>query len=131
MKNDVIGSSKEKTITVFNGWPMLILMIALILLGLYMLISFFIGLDQGNPTWGLLWASVIVETAGWLITPGFFTLQPNESRGLILFGAYVGIVRRSGFHWTNPLNKKIRVSLRARNLNGPKLKVIQDQEHEQ
>ncbi len=54
---------------------------------------------------------------------GFFTLQPNEGRVLILFGAYQGTVRESGWRWTNPLNTKKRISLRARNLNGDKLKV--------
>ena len=42
---------------------------------------------------------------------------------LILFGAYQGTVRHSGWHWTNPLNTKLRISLRARNLNGERLKV--------
>jgi regulator of protease activity HflC (stomatin/prohibitin superfamily) len=42
---------------------------------------------------------------------------------LILFGAYKGTVRTSGFHWTNPFNRKHKVSLRARNLNGERLKV--------
>jgi regulator of protease activity HflC (stomatin/prohibitin superfamily) len=32
-------------------------------------------------------------------------------------------VRESGWHWTNPLNTKMRVSLRARNLEGERLKV--------
>ncbi len=54
---------------------------------------------------------------------GHFTLQPNEARVLILFGAYQGSVRESGFHWTNPLNTKRRISLRSRNLTGEKLKV--------
>lgn len=54
---------------------------------------------------------------------GFFTLQPNEARVLVLFGKYKGTVRQSGFHWTNPFIKKLPVSLRARNLNGEKLKV--------
>lgn len=54
---------------------------------------------------------------------GFFTLQPNEGMVLILFGAYQGTARRDGFHWTNPLNRKKRISLRARNLNGERLKV--------
>jgi regulator of protease activity HflC (stomatin/prohibitin superfamily) len=34
---------------------------------------------------------------------GFFTLQPNEARVLILFGRYKGTVRTPGFHFTNPL----------------------------
>src|SRR5207249_3180195 len=33
---------------------------------------------------------------------GFFTLQPNEARVLILFGAYKGTLRQAGFHWGNP-----------------------------
>src|SRR5208337_2979063 len=33
---------------------------------------------------------------------GFFALQPNEARVLILFGEYKGTVRDPGFHWGNP-----------------------------
>lgn len=54
---------------------------------------------------------------------GFFTLQPNASAVLTLFGAYKGSVRTAGFHWANPFFRKNRISLRARNLNGAKLKV--------
>lgn len=54
---------------------------------------------------------------------GYFTLQPNEGRVLILFGSYQGSVRESGFHWTNPFNRKLRVSLRSRNFQSDKLKV--------
>jgi regulator of protease activity HflC (stomatin/prohibitin superfamily) len=42
---------------------------------------------------------------------------------LTLFGAYVGTVRTSGWHWTNPLNTKERISLRSRNFTSEKLKV--------
>lgn len=54
---------------------------------------------------------------------GFFTLQPNMAAVLILFGKYKGTVQESGFHWANPLLLKKKVSTRARNLNGEKLKV--------
>jgi len=54
---------------------------------------------------------------------GFFALEPNEARVLILFGQYRGTERVGGWHWTNPLNTKLRVSLRARNLEGERLKV--------
>ena len=54
---------------------------------------------------------------------GYFTLQPNEACVLTLFGAYRGTAKRSGWRWTNPLNTKRRISLRARNLSGEKLKV--------
>ncbi len=54
---------------------------------------------------------------------GFFTLQPNEAAVIILFGAYKGTVKKSGWHWANPFYTKKKISLRQRNLNGEKLKV--------
>lgn len=54
---------------------------------------------------------------------GFFTLQPNESAVLTLFGAYRGTTRQNGFLWANPFYRKQKISLRVRNLNGEKLKV--------
>jgi regulator of protease activity HflC (stomatin/prohibitin superfamily) len=45
---------------------------------------------------------------------GFFVVNPNESRVLLLFGRYRGTVRAVGFHWTNPFTVRRRVSLRIR-----------------
>jgi len=58
-----------------------------------------------------------------LILPGFFLVEPNRARVLVLFGKYRGTVRQPGFYWTNPFTVKMRVSLRDNNLNGDKLKV--------
>jgi len=54
---------------------------------------------------------------------GFFTLKPNMSAVLTLFGDYKGTVMNPGFHWTNPFNQKEKVSLRSVNFNVPTLKV--------
>jgi regulator of protease activity HflC (stomatin/prohibitin superfamily) len=67
--------------------------------------------------------SITTVVVGIVFLCGHFTLQPNEARVLILFGDYQGTVRKSGFHWTNPFNSKLRVSLRSRNLEGARLKV--------
>lgn len=76
---------------------------------------------QPNVPWILVAAFV---TAAWtFIWFGFFTLQPNVAAVLILFGKYTGTVKRSGFHWANPLLIKKKVSLRAHNLNGERIKV--------
>ncbi|MDH7571752.1 MAG: SPFH domain-containing protein, partial [Armatimonadota bacterium] len=68
-----------------------------------------------------------VEIVAWLgvslLAPGFFIVEPNGSKVLLLFGDYRGTVKRSGFHWVNPFMSKRNVSLRARTLNGEKLKV--------
>ena len=67
--------------------------------------------------------AAIAIIATLLLMPGYFTLEPNEARVLVLFGEYRGTVRDSGFNWANPFARKLRVSLRARNLNGERLKV--------
>jgi SPFH domain/Band 7 family protein len=54
---------------------------------------------------------------------GFFVVSPNLARVLVLFGTYRGTVRREGFYWTNPFTIRSKVSLKAHNLNGQKLKV--------
>jgi len=76
-----------------------------------------------SPNFYLLIGGILLLVFSIISFQGHFTLQPNEARVLILFGAYRGTARDSGFHWTNPFNTKRRMSLRARNLNGDKLKV--------
>jgi regulator of protease activity HflC (stomatin/prohibitin superfamily) len=58
-----------------------------------------------------------------LLIPGYFIVDPNESKVLTLFGEYKGSVKSYGFYWVNPFMVKKKVSLRARNLNGAQLKV--------
>jgi len=67
------------------------------------------------------WCLAIVGVI--ILWAGFFTIQPNTAAVLILFGEYRGTVRKPGFHWANPFLTKTKVSLRARNLNGERLKV--------
>jgi regulator of protease activity HflC (stomatin/prohibitin superfamily) len=54
---------------------------------------------------------------------GLFVVNPNVARVLVLFGRYRGTVREAGFYWVNPFTLKHKVSLKAHNLNGQKLKV--------
>lgn len=54
---------------------------------------------------------------------GFFTLDPNKASVLVFFGRYVGTVTRQGFHWANPLARRVTTSLRVRNFNIDKIKV--------
>jgi regulator of protease activity HflC (stomatin/prohibitin superfamily) len=54
---------------------------------------------------------------------GFFTLEPNEARVLILFGAYKGTARKSGFHWANPLYARSRGAAPGAQPVGQKVKL--------
>ena len=54
---------------------------------------------------------------------GFMIIQPNQSRVLTFFGRYAGTVRQNGFFWVNPFYAKRKISLRARNMDVPPIKV--------
>ncbi len=58
-----------------------------------------------------------------LIAPGFIAVEPNSSRVLTLFGAYVGSVKESGFFFVNPFFTRKKVSLRAVTFDVPVIKV--------
>jgi hypothetical protein len=64
---------------------------------------------SGNEAglWALIPAGLLFFLAIILLT-GHFTLQPNEARVQILFGAYKGTVRTSGFWWANPFYARSR-----------------------
>jgi regulator of protease activity HflC (stomatin/prohibitin superfamily) len=66
---------------------------------------------------------LLLAAAGVFVLVGLYMLQPNEAAILTLFGRYVGTDREAGLRWANPLYVKRRISLRARNLNMPTLKV--------
>jgi regulator of protease activity HflC (stomatin/prohibitin superfamily) len=37
-----------------------------------------------------------------VMIPGFFIVNPNGSKVLVLFGKYIGTVKENGFFWVNP-----------------------------
>ena len=128
--------TQEKEISVRSGWQMLSRNLAMLLTAVVLIVVGVIVLIRAGSLWSqpiaipmivggilLLVLGVPLLLREFIYLFGYFTLQPNEGRVLILFGQYKGTVRESGFHWTNPFNTKKRISLRSRNLNGEKLKV--------
>jgi regulator of protease activity HflC (stomatin/prohibitin superfamily) len=85
-------------------------------------IFFIVRIAMTENIWLLipLIASVLISV---LILVGLFIVNPNDSRVLVLFGTYKGTVKENGFCWANPFYTKKKITLRARNLNGEKLKV--------
>ncbi|MCL6590586.1 MAG: SPFH domain-containing protein [Firmicutes bacterium] len=109
---------KELEKKVLPGGIMIIVNILVLILSV---VVFVIGVGSEN-LWQVI-AGIVMFLIWIFLCAGFFTLQPNEAAALVLFGAYKGTVRASGWHWANPFFAKKKVSLRARNLNGEKLKV--------
>jgi regulator of protease activity HflC (stomatin/prohibitin superfamily) len=124
-----LRSFRENRVTVLPGWLMFPLLFVL-LVGDIAVIIYSLTLTlrpdlEGREFWWIFVPAVVALAAIIALLMGFFTLQPNEGRVLILFGAYKGTVRESGFHWGNPFytRSRYKISLRARTLNGEKLKV--------
>jgi regulator of protease activity HflC (stomatin/prohibitin superfamily) len=107
-------SIPERSLQANSGWPMLVLWFAL----LFGSVFWFAVVPEGAKPFGLLGVLVL-----FLMLPGFFVVQPNQARVLVLFGDYLGSVRQNGFYWANPFAAKKVVSLRAHNHDGGTIKV--------
>lgn len=102
---------EEKTIVPANGYIMLFIFLVLFIGGITSIITF------QNP-WFIV--SILL---GIFLAPGFIMVQPNNSRVLLLFGKYIGSVKKNGFYWVNPFYTKKKISLRASNFDSERLKV--------
>jgi regulator of protease activity HflC (stomatin/prohibitin superfamily) len=120
--------TREREVYVPKGWSTLPMVIVVFAIGLWLEVWFGFSIRRAVeanvlPNFWLLGGGLLAFTIGVFLCFGFFALQPNEGRVMVLFGSYRGTVRTSGWHWTNPLNSKLRLSLRSRNFTSEKLKV--------
>jgi len=140
--------SRERETAVLSGWVMLPVAVLVMLLAIALTVLAIVQAAQTNqpPPWQpLVTGILLIPIDVVFIILGFFTLQPNEARVLVLFGEYRGTVRASGFFWANPFysrdssgsvtkrpdgtvtvkppTRRYKVSLRARNFVSDKLKV--------
>jgi hypothetical protein len=106
-------SGFEKERGALPGLSAIALMVAIPALAVYLL-TLGGGVALLSIPLGILW---------FFLLNGFFVVEPNGSKVLTLFGKYAGTVKQNGFFLTNPFVSKRAISLRARSLNGDKLKV--------
>jgi len=110
--------SKNKIVKAASGWGMLSFNIALYAVSIWLII---VSIESETGT--IVVVSLILMALSIFMSAGFFIVNPNYAGVLVLFGNYKGTVVRNGFWWTNPLMRKVRVSLRVRNQETSKLKV--------
>ena len=109
----------EQAASTANGFAALLIGLALVIGGGLMLWQ---AVAPAFVLYRLLLA-VLLFLMGALTLAGLYTLQPNEAAILQLFGAYRGTTRVPGLRATNPFYTRRKISVRARNLNGDRLKV--------
>ena len=102
--------TQENIIKLSNGYFMLAILLLLIIGGVFSLINSII----------LLFIAFLILLIS--IIPGFFLVNPNTSKVLLLFGKYIGTVKENGFYWANPFYTKKSISLRASNFDSERVK---------
>lgn len=117
-----MNSTQESSAWKMNGFGVLLLLLVFLGISSWYLLPFI--LFEKALVGPQLWlGSGLLACAGILAT-GFFLVDPNQARVLILLGKYIGSIREPGFYWTIPLVvSKRSVSLRVRNFNSERLKV--------
>ena len=108
---NALNQTVEKPASVANGG--FILLVALLALGLGLA-----SLIAGPKVIGGIFILLFIFAAC-----GFYTLQANEAAAITLFGEYMGTDRTPGLRWVIPWYGRTKISLRARNVTGEKLKV--------
>lgn len=98
---------QEKIVKPLPGWLFAVLILAATGFSVWRFFDFIANEDVVYNTDGMMpewlnWVALAVFALAMIGLGGFYTLQPNESRVLILFGNYKGTVKKSGWHWGNP-----------------------------
>lgn len=109
---------REKQLSPKNGLVWLLLLLTISVLAFLTIIR-----SAPREQFGAVILGVIVLIVALFCLGGLFIVNPNDAKALVLFGNYVGTVKRDGFFWANPFMVKRRVSLRVRNFETAKLKV--------
>jgi len=89
---------QERVVKPTSGPLMFLLLILLVTGGVYSIVH--LATETLSETF--FWIPLIANAMAVAVVAGFYTLQPNESRVLILFGNYRGTVKSAGWHWGNP-----------------------------
>jgi regulator of protease activity HflC (stomatin/prohibitin superfamily) len=103
---------KEKELRSISGYTLFALGLVMLFGGVvYVVVT-------GSPVIG-----VIISVIGFIVLIGLTVVNPNEAVVTTFFGDYMGTMKQNGLRWVNPFFNRKKISLRARNINGQKLKV--------
>jgi len=109
---------KENPTRSLPGIPMLLLFLAMLLAGIWLLVA---GFRHGSPA--MLVGAIALGVVAIFLMFGLYMVEPNQAAVLSLFGKYVGTVKDNGLRWNNPFFGDRKVSQRVRNFESGKLKV--------
>lgn len=87
-----------------NGMSVLLLILLMYIIGIAMVISAGISLNQTPGAINIvgLVIGILIISFGWIFLLGLKVLKPQEALVLTLFGKYVGTLKENGFYYVNP-----------------------------
>jgi regulator of protease activity HflC (stomatin/prohibitin superfamily) len=95
-----LNASREAAAGGFSGYLALLLMLAFLGYGIWSLVGVISGGDNAAATdfIGLIGSLFLF----FLLSAGFYMIQPNQGVAITLFGAYKGTDRNEGLRWVWP-----------------------------
>jgi regulator of protease activity HflC (stomatin/prohibitin superfamily) len=121
MTSSTTPLTRERPLRSWSGYLAVAVGVGFVAAAVYVMVG--LADDRFAPGWisvGTPLALMVMAVGAFV---GLYMLQPNEAAILTLFGQYNGTDRTEGLRWANPFYVKRKISLRARNLNAPTLKV--------
>lgn len=115
-ETNVMSASQERSGSAFNGYMMLLVLLAAIVLPI---VTAIMGNDEGVAIGSAIFGLLAVL----FVAIGFFMIQPNQAAVITLFGEYRGSVRDEGLHWVWPWMMRNKVSVRAHNIHSERVKI--------
>ena len=115
-RNTALTLSHERSASTSNGYVMLLVIVAALLLAVFG----FTQIERSDFGGVLVAVGALVAA---FVAAGFYMQQPNQATALTLFGAYKGTDRVTGLRWVLPWIGRKQVSLRANNMISERLKV--------
>ena len=109
---------REKDTVSLPGIPMLLACLGFIVMAVYLCVTAVAGAFLIIFAGGF--SALIIGLA---LMTGLYTVAPNQSVVLSLFGKYVGTVGEAGLRWNNIFYGKKKISKRVRNFESGKMKV--------
>ena len=118
-----MNTSRERPAATFNGYVMLVVVLALLALAGWRFAAF-IQLAKMDQFVGLtLLGAILSGVLGLVVAIGFYMIQPNQAAVITLFGEYKGTDRIEGLRWVWPWMVRKKISARAHNVHSDKVKI--------
>jgi regulator of protease activity HflC (stomatin/prohibitin superfamily) len=122
MEQGALNASSERGSGGFSGYLALLLMLAAFAYAGWALSGVIRGGRDAATAFDVI-GLIVAALAFFLLSAGFYMIQPNQGVAITLFGAYKGTDRSEGLRWVWPWMGKAKISLRSNNLISDKIKV--------